>query len=66
MKKGEIDIIYGKNILDAEAVMEFQKNKDFEVKLSDPTSTRQILLNTKHDILSDKNVRKALQHMTNK
>ena len=34
--------------------------------LSDPTSTRHIVLNTTHDILGDKAVRQALQHATNR
>ena len=36
------------------------------MELSDPTSTRQIVLNTSSDILSEKDVRIALQHATNK
>ena len=38
----------------------------FTVSLSDPTSTRHIVLNTTHDILGDVAVRKALQHATNR
>ena len=38
----------------------------FTVSLSDPTSTRHIVLNTTHDILGDTAVRKALQHATNR
>ena len=38
----------------------------FTVGLSDPTSTRHIVLNTTHDILGDKSVRQALQHATNR
>ena len=38
----------------------------FTVGLSDPTSTRHIVLNTTHEILSDPLVRKALQHATDR
>ena len=66
LEKGEIDIIYGKNMLDAESILQYQESEEFEVMLSEPTSTRQILLNTTNEILNDKTVRQALQHATNK
>lgn len=66
LEKGEIDLIYGKNMIDADAINKYKNNKNFEVKLSKPTSTRQIILNTNNAILKDINVRKALQHATNK
>lgn len=66
LQKGEIDLIYGKDMLDAETLLSFQDNEEFEVALSEPVSTRQLLINTTNEILSDVNVRKALQHATNK
>ena len=66
LEKGEIDFIFGKNMIDADAINQYQDSEDFTVALSDPTSTRQIVLNTTNSILSDKTVRQALQHATNK
>ena len=66
LEKGEIDLIFGKNMIDADAVNQYMDKDGFTVALSDPTSTRQIVLNTTDPILSDKNVRIALQHATNK
>lgn len=66
LEKGEIDMIFGKNMIDADAVNQYMDKEGFRVELSDPTSTRQIVLNTTSDILADKNVRIALQHATNK
>ena len=66
LEKGEIDLICGKNMIDADAVNQYMDKDGFAVSLSDPTSTRQIVLNTTDPILSDKNVRIALQHATNK
>ena len=66
LEKGEIDLIFGKNMIDADAVNQYMDKDGFTVSLSDPTSTRQIVLNTTDPILSDKNVRIALQHATNK
>lgn len=66
LEKGEIDMIFGKNMIDADAINQYMDNDSFEVTLSDPTSTRQIVLNTTHEILQEKEVRLALQHATNK
>lgn len=66
LTNGEIDLIYGKNMLDAETLKAYKDDPNFEVAVSEPTSTRHILLNTTNPILSDLNVRKAIQHATNK
>ena len=66
LENGEIDLIFGKNMLDADAISQYVDSDKFTVGLSDPTSTRHIVLNTTHDILGDKSVRQALQHATNR
>ena len=66
LEKGEIDMIFGKNMIDADAINQYTGNDKFTVSLSDPTSTRQIVLNTTRDVLADKEVRQAIQHATNK
>ena len=66
LESGEIDLIFGKNMLDADAISQYVDSDKFEVALSDPTSTRHIVLNTTNDILSDMAVRQALQHVTNR
>lgn len=66
LEKGEIDLIFGKNMIDADAVNKYVDSEEFEVALSDPTSTRQIVLNTSNEVLQDKAVRQALQHATDK
>lgn len=66
LEKGEIDLIYGKNMIDAAALKSFSDKEGFEIKVSNPTSTRQIVLNTNQGILKDVNIRYALQHATNK
>lgn len=66
LEKGEIDMIFGKNMIDADAINQYTGNDKFTVSLSDPTSTRQIVLNTTRDVLADKEVSQALQHATNK
>ncbi len=59
LENGEIDLIFGKNMLDADAISQYVDSEKFTVGLSDPTSTRHIVLNTTHDILGDKAVRQA-------
>lgn len=66
LEKGEIDLIFGKNMIDADAVNQYSDSDKFTVALSDPTSTRQIVLNTTKEVLKDKAVRQALQYATNK
>ena len=66
LEKGEIDLIFGKNMIDADAVNKYLESEDIQVALSAPTSTRQIVLNTSNSILSDTTVRQALQHATNR
>lgn len=66
LEKGEIDLIFGKNMIDADAVNKFTGDDRVEVALSEPTSTRQIVLNTSRGILADASVRIALQHATNR
>lgn len=66
LEKGEIDLIFGKNMIDADAVNKYKESDQFSVALSDPTSTRQIVINTTNDILKDKAVRQAIQHATNR
>ena len=66
LESGEIDLIFGKNMLDADAISQYVDSDKFEVALSDPTSTRHIVLNTTNEILSDTSVRQALQHATDR
>ena len=66
LEKGEIDLIWGKNMLDADALNKYRDSKDFGVALSAPTSTRHIVLNGQNPVLADIHVRKALQHATNR
>ena len=66
LEKGEIDLVFGKNMIDADGVHKYLDSEEFQVALSDPTSTRQIVLNTANGVLRDKAVRQALQHATNR
>ncbi|MEL4887708.1 nickel ABC transporter substrate-binding protein [Pectobacterium betavasculorum] len=66
LQKGEIELIYGKNMIDADSFAQLNKNKTFATQLSEPVSTRMLLVNTTSENLKDVRVRQALQHAVNK
>ena len=66
LEKGEADLIWGKNMVDADTLNKYRDSKTFGIAVSSPTSTRHIVLNTQHPILKDVRVRHAIQHATNK
>ena len=65
LEKGEIDLIWGKNMLDADALNKYRNSDEFDIALSKPTSTRHIVLNGQNPVLADINVRKALLQAPN-
>ena len=66
LEKGDLDIIFGKDMIDSETMEKFKNNENFEEKISKPISTRMMLVNTTKGALKDIKVRKALQHVLNK
>lgn len=66
LEKGEIDLIFGKNMIDGDAVKKFSNMKGYKTALSSPASTRELVLNTTNPILNDLNVRRALNYATDR
>ena len=66
LEKGELDILFGKDMIDAETMSKFKDRKGFKVEMSEPLATRMLLINTTRGALADKKVRKALQHVLDK
>lgn len=66
LKKGELDLIFGKNMIDADSFMQLSKEGNFETAMSDPSSTRMLLMNTTSGALKDLRVRQAFEHSINK
>ena len=66
LEKGEIDLIYGKNMVDADSFERFSQMDKFQTLMSKPVSSRMILMNTTRSALSDANVRRAIEHIINK
>ena len=65
-EKGELDMIFGNGVISQDSFKFLKESGKYETKISDPTATRTLLFNTNRDIMSDKNVRLALQHAFNK
>lgn len=66
LETGEVDLIYGAELLDAETLTAYEGNDSITASTSDASSTRQLIMNGGSDILTDINVRYALSHAVNK
>lgn len=66
LQRGELDLIYGKNMIDADSFGQLSKDDKFVTIMSQPTSTRMLLMNTTSGALADLRVRQALEHSINK
>ena len=65
LRSGEIDMVYGLQLISAQAYKQFEKDPRFETVLSEPVSTRMLILNSTSENLNDTRVRQALNHLTN-
>ena len=67
LRSGDIDMIFGSNLVSQKSFQQFKQDSNFGTKISDQvTRSRNILMNTGSTILNDLNVRKAIQHVINK
>ncbi|MCY7843220.1 nickel ABC transporter substrate-binding protein [Bacillus haynesii] len=61
-EKGELDLIYGEGVISLDAYKQLQSTGQYETSLSEPVATRQLVMNTKKEQLSDERVRQALHY----
>ncbi|WP_059053821.1 nickel ABC transporter substrate-binding protein [Paenibacillus senegalimassiliensis] len=68
LQNGEIDLIFGADgdMLDANAFTSLQEQGKYITKISPPSGSRSILLNSKREFTQDKLIREALQYAINK
>lgn len=66
LESGEIDLIYGATMIDSETYNKFSNLSEFETKISEPISSRVMMINTQDEILGDIRLRKALQYATDR
>ncbi|WP_445491357.1 nickel ABC transporter substrate-binding protein [Niallia sp. 03133] len=65
-EKGDLDLIYGEGAISLDAFKQLQNSEKYETSVSEPVATRQLVMNTTKNQLSDVRVRLALQHGFNK
>lgn len=60
LEKGDVDLIIGEGALSTDTFKELEKDKNLETQISEPYATRQLVMNTTRNTLSDVRVRQAL------
>ncbi|MDQ0871974.1 nickel transport system substrate-binding protein [Paenibacillus sp. V4I3] len=65
-EKKELDLIYGEGVISMDAFKQLKASGKYETSLSEPIATRELVMNTMKDALSDLRVRQALHHGFNK
>ncbi|MBO1580183.1 nickel ABC transporter substrate-binding protein [Bacillus sp. XF8] len=65
-EKGELDLIYGEGTISLDAFKQLKESGKYKTSISEPVATRQLVMNTTKEQLSDIKVRLALQYGFNK
>ncbi|WP_025026110.1 nickel ABC transporter substrate-binding protein [Caldalkalibacillus mannanilyticus] len=65
-EKGDIDLIYGEGIISIDSFMQLESTGSYKTSISEPVATRQLVMNTNIEQLSDVRVRQALHLGFNK
>lgn len=66
IKSGDIDLIYGEDLLSIEMVMEAKKDNRFQTIVGQPIYTTSLVLNSTHPILKHQEIREAIAYAINK
>ncbi|MBP3953015.1 nickel ABC transporter substrate-binding protein [Bacillus suaedae] len=65
-EKGDIDLIYGEGVISLDSFKQLESTENYGTSVSEPVATRQLVMNTNKEQLSDERVRKALHYGFNK
>ncbi|WP_372459118.1 nickel ABC transporter substrate-binding protein [Alkalihalobacillus deserti] len=65
-EKGDLDLIYGEGVISLDAFKQLESTENYETSVSEPVATRQLVMNTNKEQLSDVRVRQALHYGFNK
>lgn len=65
-EKGEIDLIYGEGMISLDSFKQLESTGTYETSISEPVATRQLVINSAKEKLSDERVRQALNYGFNK
>lgn len=66
LNRGEVDLIFGADLLDVDTLNEYKNKKGYVARSSNPISTRHLVLNTAHPVLMNQQIRYALSHAIDK
>ncbi|MFI3272645.1 MAG: nickel ABC transporter substrate-binding protein [Pseudomonadota bacterium] len=66
LENGEIDMVFGINVVDAATIQIYKDSQHIKYALSTPTLTKHFVINSHLPGLNDINVRKAIQHAIHK
>ncbi|RSL35010.1 nickel ABC transporter, nickel/metallophore periplasmic binding protein [Salibacterium salarium] len=65
-EKGEVDLIYGEGVINTDTFNQLKSTDSYKAGISEPVATRQLVMNTNKEELSDLRVRQALHYGFNK
>ncbi|WP_374702734.1 nickel ABC transporter substrate-binding protein [Bacillus sp. V5-8f] len=65
-EKGELDLVYGEGVISIDSFKQLESTGSYGTSISEPVATRQLVLNTNKEQLSDLRVRQALHYGFNK
>ncbi|PAE36182.1 nickel ABC transporter substrate-binding protein [Bacillus sp. 7884-1] len=65
-EKGELDLIYGEGVISIDSFKQLESTSSYGTSISEPVATRQLVMNTNKEQLSDVRVRQALHYGFNK
>ncbi|USK57880.1 nickel ABC transporter substrate-binding protein (plasmid) [Cytobacillus solani] len=65
-EKGDLDVIYGEGVISIDSFKQLESTGSYRTSISEPVATRQLVMNTNKEQLSDERVRQALHYGFNK
>ncbi|WP_163141694.1 nickel ABC transporter substrate-binding protein [Bacillus sp. 22-7] len=65
-EKGELDLVYGEGVISLDSFKQLESTGSYVTSISEPVATRQLVMNTNKEQLSDLRVRQALHYGFNK
>ncbi len=65
-EKGDLDLIYGEGVISIDSFKQLESTGSYKTSISEPVATRQLVMNTEKEQLSDLRVRQALHYGFNK
>jgi nickel transport system substrate-binding protein len=65
-EKGDLDVVYGEGVISIDSFKQLESTGSYGTSISEPVATRQLVMNSNKEQLSDVRVRQALHYGFNK